>query len=114
MQHFIYAARSSTRPLAVWRGPIPRHFFGSYALQDPSKELFIKRCTDLIERRGHRFIRVGVKRVTSKGKTEVFDITYGWPIRYYCRCNFSDNPVQSSELKQFEVGLCLALYRRNR
>ena len=71
--------------------------------EDPSKELFIKQCTELIERRGHRFIRVGEERINHKGGTEVFDITYGWPIKHYCRCNFSYNQILSSDLKDFEV-----------
>ena len=82
--------------------------------EDPSKELFIKRCTELIERRGHRFIRVGEKRINHKGGTEVFDITYGWPIKHYCRCSFSDNPIRSSDLKDFEVGVNPTLNYRNR
>ena len=70
---------------------------------DSSHELFLKRCTDLIERRGHRFIHLGETVIDSEGNPEFFDITYGWPIRYYCKCNFSDNPVFSDEIKAFEV-----------
>ena len=68
-----------------------------------SHELFLKRCTDLIERRGHRFIHLGETIIDSEGNPEFFDITYGWPIRHYCKCNFSDNPVLADEVKAFEV-----------
>lgn len=71
--------------------------------QEIDHALFLKRCTDLIERRGHRFIHLGETIIDSEGNPEFFDITYGWPIRYYCKCNFSDNPVQADEIKTFEV-----------
>ena len=45
--------------------------------EDPSKELFIKRCTELIERRGHRFIRVGEKRINHEGRKCLISPTGG-------------------------------------
>lgn len=71
--------------------------------RDMGHEAFLKRCTDLIERRGHRFIRFGETIINSDGNPEFFDITYGWPIRYYCKCSFSDTPVHAEEIITFEA-----------
>ena len=75
-----------------------------YDLPDVSREMFIKHCTVLIERRGFSNIHLGVKKLSRDGKVETFDISYGYVIRHYCKCNFGDNPVQESEIKAFEVG----------
>lgn len=77
---------------------------------DVSRELFIKHCTELIERRGFSNIHLGVKKLSRDGKVETFDISYGYVIRHYCKCNFGDNPVQVSEIKAFEVGSLLNPY----
>ncbi|KNB46437.1 hypothetical protein JH06_0214 [Blastocystis sp. subtype 4] len=67
--------------------------------------MFIKHCTVLIERRGFSNIHLGVKKLSRDGKVETFDISYGYVIRHYCKCNFGDNPVQESEIKAFEKSL---------
>ena len=70
-----------------------------------SHELFIKHCTELIEKRGHHFIRTSVEKKARDGTSEYFDIVFGWPLRSYCICNFSDNPVKSEDILAFEVGI---------
>ena len=75
-------------------------------------EHFLKRCTDLIERRGHKFINYGETVIDMDGNPEFFDITYGWPIKHYCKCNFSSNPVHGDEILEFEVSI--NIYIKNR
>ena len=60
---------------------------------------------DLIDKRGHCRIRLGETVTNSRGEPVSFDITYGWPLRYYCKCNFSSDPVSCEQIKEFEVGL---------
>lgn len=74
-----------------------------------NRELFLKQCIDLIEKRGHWRIRLGEEKTQKNGMKVSFDITYGWPIRYYCKCNFSNNPVQTADIKEFEVGCFIGL-----
>lgn len=98
--------RNLSKSMMFNRGRGLRYSFRWYSTpHDSSHELFLKRCTDLIERRGHRFIHLGETVIDSEGNPEFFDITYGWPFRYYCKCNFSDNPVLADEVKAFEVCL---------
>lgn len=73
-------------------------------------ELFLKQCMDLIDKRGHCRIRLGETVLNTKGEPVSFDITYGWPFRHYCKCNFSNDPVSFEQIKEFEVGLRCVLY----
>lgn len=95
-------------PFYLLKGLNPvRHLSTS---KDFNCELFLKHCMDLISKRGHCRIRLGETLTTSKGEPVYFDISYGWPIRYYCRCNFSNEPVSFEQIKEFEVGLSLWAY----
>ena len=77
---------------------------------DVNCELFLKQCMDLIGKRGHCRIRLGETVLNTKGEPVSFDITYGWPFRHYCKCNFSSDPVSFEQIKEFEVGLRCVLY----
>ena len=66
-------------------------------------ELFIKKCTDLISRKGYKNIHLGVEKRNKSGDVETFDIMYGIFIKRYCRCHFGERIVTSEEIKEFEV-----------
>lgn len=72
---------------------------------DIRNELFIKKCADLISRKGYKNIHVGVEKKNKTGDVETFDIVYGVFIKRYCRCHFGEREVSSEEIKEFEVRL---------
>lgn len=72
---------------------------------DIRNELFIKKCADLISRRGYGNIHLGVEKTNRRGEVEEFDIVYGYIIKHYCRCHFGEEVVTEEEIKAFEVGL---------
>ena len=76
---------------------------------DIRNELFIKKCADLISRKGYKNIHLGVEKTNKYGDVESFDIVYGVFIKRYCRCHFGDQEVTSEEIKEFEVGIRLEL-----
>lgn len=95
-------------PILLFKGSTPVRFHSTS--KDFNCEQFLKHCMDLIDKRGHCRIRLGETVTNSKGDAISFDITYGWPIRYYCRCNFSNEPVSYGQIKEFEVGFIIGYY----
>ena len=92
---------------------IIRRFFATEAAADLQKtaaeqttqlqKLFSEECANIMKVRGHHKLQMGTV-VSKKGNEMKFDFTYGWPFRYYCVCNLSEETVTKEAMKKFEVG----------
>ena len=91
---------------------VARRFFSTGAVAETEKAAaevaaklqkeFSEHCANIMKVRGHRKLEMGTVKAKN-GKEMTFDFTYGWPTRYYCKCNTSTEVVTKETIAQFEV-----------
>ena len=91
---------------------VARRFFSSGAVAETEKATaemaaklqkeFSEQCANIMKVRGHRKLEMGTVK-SKNGKEMTFDFSYGWPTRYYCKCNTSSEVVTKEAIAQFEV-----------
>ena len=63
---------------------------------------YASQCSSIMKVRGHH--KIAMNTVKSKNGHEMsFDFSYGWPFRYYCKCNTSAEPLTREMVESFEV-----------
>ena len=92
---------------------VARRFFSSGAVAETEKasaeiaaklhKEFSEQCANIMKTRGHRKLEMGTVK-SKNGKEMTFDFSYGWPTRYYCKCNTSSEIMTKEAITQFEVG----------
>ena len=91
---------------------LSRRFFSTEAVKEvekvaaeAAKQLqkdYAVQCSNIMKVRGHH--KVLMNTVKGKNGHEMtFDFTYGWPFRYYCKCNPSTEPLTKEMIDAFEV-----------
>lgn len=91
---------------------LSRRFFSAEAVKEVEKAAaeaakqlqkdYTTQCSTVMKVRGHH--KIALNTVKSKNGQEMrFDFSYGWPFRYYCKCNPSTEPVTKEMIQSFEV-----------
>lgn len=94
--------------------PITRRFFTTATVQQTEKATaevaaklqkeFSEHCAAVMKMRGHK--KFAMNTVKEKnGHSMTYDFSYGWPCRYYCKCNLSTEKVSKEAMLAFEVGV---------
>lgn len=91
---------------------VARRFFATGAVTEAEKasaevaaklqKEFSDQCFNVMKVRGHHKLELGTVK-SKNGKSMTFDFSYGWPTRYYCKCNMSAKTITKEEMAQFEV-----------
>ena len=96
---------------------ISRRFFSAEAVKEVEKvaaeatkqlqKEYASHCSEVMKVRGHH--KIAMNTIKAKNGHEMnFDFSYGWPFRYYCKCNTSTEPVTRQMVESFEVcSICI-------
>ena len=96
---------------------ISRRFFSAEAVKEVEKvaaeatkqlqKEYASHRSEVMKVRGHHKIMMNTVKAKN-GHEMSFDFSYGWPFRYYCKCNTSTEPVTRQMVESFEVcSICI-------
>lgn len=94
--------------------PITRRFFTTATVQQTEKvtaevatklqKEFSEHCAAVMKMRGHKKFAMGTVK-EKNGHSMSYDFSYGWPCRYYCKCDLSTEKISKEAMLAFEVGM---------
>ena len=89
---------------------VSRRFFTTGAVAEKAatevsaqlRKEFAERCAAMMKVHGHHKLEMDTVK-SKNGHTLRLDFSYGWPFRYYCMVNTSEEMVTKEEMMKFEV-----------
>lgn len=99
---------------------VSRRFFATATVQGAEKasaeaaaklqKEFAEHCASVMKMRGHKKFAMDTVK-TKDGHSMTYDFSYGWPCRYYCKCDLTTQTISKDAMLTFEVARACGLSR---
>ena len=93
---------------------VSRRFFATATVQGAEKasaEAAAKlQKASVMKMRGHKKFAMDTVK-TKDGHSMTYDFSYGWPCRYYCKCDLTTETISKDAMLAFEVARLKGLSR---